>query len=611
MAQRNSLWYPDRRSYRTRRKRKILIRRICAVAILCLLVIGAVFLFVRISSDGREVASGSTGSASHGPGSAGSEPAESSTSESTTTTIPAAPVSSTTPGAFGLVTNIFGGITELSSYSRPEPIEFGPGEEYTDLEGIITFRGNNYRDTASYGTAQITAGTLTTIWTVPTGSVPKGYGTGSWTGSGWTGQPLIVKWPEDIKQIMNLNPEKKADPDLVEVIYPCLDGKIYFLDLKDGTATRPAINTGSGPIKGTASLYPDGTPMLFVGQGDALPKTNPEGVVKYRIYSLIDQTLLYTFGTDDPVAYRGWQAYDSSALIDIETDTLIEPGENGLLYTIKLNTQFDKAAGTLSITPEEAIKFRYTAPDYGEGSDNTPLTRWWGIEDSAVGWHHYLYVSDNGGMLMCIDVNTMQPVWVQNTLDDSNSTPVFEESVENGTAYIYISTSLHITATGTDSKTGQIPIWKINAFTGEIVWQSAPYACYTVSGVSGGVEGTGLLGQNDISNLIIYPVARTPGLFSGLLVALDKATGAEVWRFAMSNYAWSSPVAVYTPEGKSYIVICDSKGYVYLLDGKTGTQLSSLSTGDVKSPIEASPAVYGNTIVIGTRSQKIFGITIQ
>ena len=113
------------------------------------------------------------------------------------------------------------------------------------------------------------------LWQVTTGSVERSEG-GVWTGSGWTGQPLIVKWPDAVKQKMNLYLEKKNDPELVEVIYPCLDGKIYFLDLRDGTATRPVINTGGGAIKGTASLHPSGIPLLFVGQGDALPAASPK-----------------------------------------------------------------------------------------------------------------------------------------------------------------------------------------------------------------------------------------------------------------------------------------------------------------------------------------------
>jgi outer membrane protein assembly factor BamB len=586
---------------RRKKRRKIALRRLLALSLFCVFVIVTVFAVKAIAYRNQP---------------------HTVLTESTTTTEPVlemsvAPVASTTPAAFHLATDIFRGTIELPSYSRPEPISFDTGKKYTNLQGIITFRGNNYRDGGSYGTVKVINEELKMLWQVTTGSVERSEigGGGVWTGSGWTGQPLIVKWPEETKQKMNLYLAKKADPDLVEVIYPCLDGKIYFLDLKDGSATRPAIKTGGGAIKGTASLYPNGIPLLFVGPGDALPASKPEGVVKYRIYSLVDQTLLYTFGTNDPVAYRKlWQAYDSSALIDAETDTLIEPGENGVLYTVKLNTKWDPATGSLSIKPDEPIKFRYTAPDYAEvgtdSEDNTPSTRWWGMEDSAVAWRGYLYVSDNGGKLMCIDLNTMKAVWVQDVLDDTNCSPIFEESIEDGTAYIYISTSLHITATG-DPISGKIPIWKINAATGEKVWTSQSYPCVSRPAAKGGVQGTGLIGRGDISNVVVFPVASTPSTAPGLLVALDKSTGQEVWRFAMANYAWSSPVAVYTEEGKSYIVICDSAGMVFLLEGASGNVVASLNTSAIGSVIEATPAVYGNTIVVGTRGKRIDAIEIK
>ena len=37
---------------------------------------------------------------------------------------------------------------------------------------------------------------------------------------------------------------------------------------------------------------------------------------------------------------------------------------------------------------------------------------------------------------MCLDLNTLQLVWVQDTLDDSNSTPVLE--IEKGHLYLYV-----------------------------------------------------------------------------------------------------------------------------------------------------------------------------
>ena len=157
---------------------------------------------------------------------------------------------------------------------------------------------------------------------------------------------------------MNISEEKKADPDLTEVIYPCLDGNIYFLDLKDGTKTRPAIKSGGGPFKGTGSIYPDGTPILFVGHGDNSPGKE---TVKARLYSLVDQSLLYTFGTKpDPISFRKFHAYDSSALFDVDQTPSSSRARTGILYTIKLNTQFDKAAGTLSVsrTPRSRCDIR-------------------------------------------------------------------------------------------------------------------------------------------------------------------------------------------------------------------------------------------------------------
>ena len=76
----------------------------------------------------------------------------------------------------------------------------------------------------------------------------------------------------------------------------------------------------------------------------------------------------------------------------------------------------------------------------------------------------------------------------------------------------------------------------------------------------------------------------------------------------MRRTAWSSPVAVYDASGNAYIVSCDSLGKVYLLDGKSGTLLSKF---DAELNIEASPVVYGNTIVVGTRGMKVFGIKIS
>lgn len=337
---------------------------------------------------------------------------------------------------------------------------------------------------------------------------------------------------------------------------------------------------------------------MYVGSGDYVDGKAP----RMYIISLIDGSILYErSGSDSFTKRSGWAAFDSSPLIDAETDTLIWPGESGILYTIKLNSQFDLAAGTISISPEETVKNRYTT------SRSSGSKYWLGYEPSAVIVDRYLYISENGGMFFCIDLNSMELVWAQDTKDDSNSTPVFQWDESGETGYIYTAPSLHWTADG--NKQGNLSIYKLNAKTGEIVWEYK-YDCHTVTDVSGGIQSTPLLGQEGtaLEGMIFYSIARTPNAYNGELVALDTDTGEVVWKMSMDNYTWSSPAAVYGESGKAYIVICDSIGNVSLLNGNTGEVLSTVNIG---SNVEASPAVFGDIVVVGTRGQKIYGLKVE
>lgn len=483
----------------------------------------------------------------------------------------------------------------VKEYKRSEPIYFDPDKKYSEREGICTFRGDNFRSSASYGTAPLKEKKLEIEWSIPTGKLKKGYGKGYWTGSGWTGQPLIVKWTDKEKENMNLSSKAKADPDFTEAVYSTMDGKVYFTDIRTGEKSREEINVGL-PFKGAGALHPS-LPLLHLGPGDSGPDKKKDYARAY-LYSLTNgEKLLEYGGGPDPFALRVFHGFDSSPLFSKETDTLIEPAENGILYTIKLNSSFDEN-GNIKIAPSETVKLRYST------SRSSEEKYWLGMEDSAVIYKNWLYIADNGGNLLCIDVNTMKVIWAQDVCDDTNGSPVL--SIEEGVPYIYIATSLHWTASRL-FKLGDVPIFKINALTGEYVWRRT-YLCNTVAGISGGIQATCVLGKGNIDNLVIFPVARTPHVRSGYLVALDKKTGKEVWKLKMRRYAWSSPVAVYDKEGNACIIIGDCEGRLYLVDGATGSVLDTIELG---ANIEASPAVYEDTIVVGTRGQKIFGIKIK
>ena len=146
--------------------------------------------------------------------------------------------------------------TRVDSYARTPQIHMGLSGEYSAVEGVTTFRGNNYRDSAAYGNIPDDPEELEIVWSVAISQIDD------WGGVGWTGQCAIVRWPEETVRVMNVREEKQGGP-LTEVIYATLDGRIYFLDLYDGQATRPAINVGA-PIKGSVTVDPRGYPLLYV-----------------------------------------------------------------------------------------------------------------------------------------------------------------------------------------------------------------------------------------------------------------------------------------------------------------------------------------------------------
>lgn len=142
---------------------------------------------------------------------------------------------------------------------------------------------------------------------------------------------------------------------------------------------------------------------------------------------------------------------------------------------------------------------------------------------------------------------------------------------------------------------------------GEIVWHT-DYECTTDDGVSGGVQSTIACGKNSLADYIYVTVAKTSDNASGVLACLRKSDGSKAWEDS-SSYAWSSPVCVYNKDGSGKVLYCNSTGDIRLLDGKTGKQEDVLSVSE--GVIEASPAVYDNYAVVGTRDCKIWGIRLQ
>ncbi|NLI54132.1 MAG: hypothetical protein GX417_07370, partial [Clostridiales bacterium] len=524
---------------------------------------------------------------------------------------------SANPSQFGITGAIKVDGKDVSSFSRNDKISFSRDIEYNALPGITTFGGNNYRNSFAYGTVSLSEKRLRQQWTKTIGAL------GNWSGTGWTGQPLIVQWPVETVAVMNVKQSyKDAGAPLTEVIYPAMDGNIYFLDLDTGNATRDPINTGIVQ-KGTSCIDPRGYPLLYVGQG--IPVENEQGnaAAYIRVYSLISGEQIEQFGGFDWFARRIWQAYDGSPMIS--DDTLVYCGENGILYSVKLNAQFDAAAGTVSIDPDGLIKMRYEGAGYSK-SDATGA-RWYGVESSVSAFRNYAFFSDNGGRLLCVDLNTMAIKYVVDVTDESDSSVVVEESYDDNTVYLYPGSQVRSTGSDLPDGYGYSYQRKINGLTGAIIWEKRWICSTGDASASGGVVATPHVGKGQISNLVIYsfslaalsnntaaaessetpnpddaaqtessqaevlPQTNASGGYTlgGRIVAYDKATGSIVWSVEQSNDYWASPVVVYDAQGKGYLVQCDRGGYVTLYDASSGIQLNSV---DIGSRIDSTPAVF-------------------
>lgn len=523
----------------------------------------------------------------------------------------------TDPALFGFSYKIAVKRNEVSSYMREEPISFSTGEAYADVKGVLTFGGNNYRNTFSCGTAPIVEKQMRRTWEQSIG------GLGNWTGTGWTGQPLIVQWSDEVRPLLGVAEEFRQMQGFTEVIYPAMDGKIYFFELETGTKTRNPINVGA-VIKSTPCLDPRGWPVLYVGQSIQSVNENNLPVAYIYAYSLISNEELARFGGHDYFSEREWQAYDSSPLI--VDDTLVYGGENGVLYTAKLNTTFDAAAGTVAIAPESLVKYSYTGTGYTK--TDAAGSRWYGIESSVSGFRNYVYFTDNGGRLQCVDLNTMQLQFVADLSEDADATVVIDESYEDNTFYLYAASQVKTATAG--SEYGYSYHRCFDGRTGALKWEAKWLASTGDSNNGGGTLATPQVGRGNVSHLVYYSMnlvaltgsnaQQTPAAASadetqatpaeqsagtqyalgGRIVAYDKRRGEVVWSIEQSADYWSSPVLVYDELGKGYLIQCDRSGFVKLYDALTGAELFSIDLG---SRIDSTPAVFDQYLVVGTRGK--------
>ncbi len=468
------------------------------------------------------------------------------------------------------------GVPEADRQVFPEP--------YTTLEGVFTFRGNPQRTGGAFGVIPDAPHALTVAWQAHTGR-----GEAPWFGgSGWTGQSAIVRWPAVVRHSMTKLKQRRFDDSLVEVVQGSLDGSVYFLDLFTGKPTRPPLKTGN-PIKGSVSVDPRGYPLLFVGQG--IPEQAPIGL---RVYDLITHHEVFFLPGRDPDAPRHeWGAFDSSGLLNRKTDTYVVGGENGLLYLLHLNTRFDPITLTLSVAPE-VTRYRYRHPHSAT----------FGVENSLSVVRNLAFFGDNSGLLQALDLRTFTPLWAFDAGDDTDASITVDSS---DSRHPYLFTGCEVDRTGPRGKTH---LRKLDGLTGQQLWD-VQRPCLGMTGppkkVDAGLFATNVVGRGDVQDLVFFTLARCPGPENGTVLALDKATGKEAWHLDLPLFSWSSPTLLTSVSGKSYLLQGGIGGLVRLLDARSGAEVAHVQ---LEGDIESSPSAFNEHVVLGTRADRIYGLTV-
>jgi len=500
------------------------------------------------------------------------------------------------------------------------------------------FRGNPARTYFGTGPVPRHQEQVALLWTY------RGIGgMGHWQGIGWTGQPLVVKWQDSLKARMNWNNIfREAGGPAYEVLVAALDGRVHFVDLETGKATRDPLPAAPLPIKGTITVDPRGYPLLYVGQGlpfiDQINGTRFSAKCGYRIYSLINFELLFFINGYDYEPYRKWPAFDGNGTIIPDKDVLLLGGENGIFFKIKLNT----------LMTEHGINLAPTVLTYKQEKSYKPKM---GIEGSVAVWKNNVYWADNGGKLTGLDLNSLSPIFKPIDLgDDTDATITIEET--SGVPYLYIGSEVDW-----QGSPGTLRFFKINGLDGTVQWSFESRARSIIGAsrlhaLNGGILSSAAVGRAPVADLVYITTAMEliDGKAIGRVIALEKESGKVRWWKKLHSYTWSSPIlitqleevndekepgdnieksevvgdsssAILPQQLKTHqnssaaaaeqairrvlvgtVIAADQAGNVSAFDATTGTLLWSI---DLNTTIEASPIAWKGRIIIGTRDGRL------
>ena len=443
----------------------------------------------------------------------------------------------------------FEGLSDPAGFTKPYP--------NAAVEGILTFRGNPSRSYYGAGpVSRVAPQVLHRFPDEPMCRTSSNLGTTKvWCGMGWTGQPTIA-----------------VRDDRTWAIFGGYDGNIHFMDAVTGERILPDVETGD-IIKGTPTIDPDGSPLVYSGSRDNLLRViafDRPGQAEV-LWTLDADAVQPTLWNDD---------WDSSPVII--GDHMIVGSESSRFWVIKLHKSTD-AAGLVQVAPE--VVFTTEAWDQEALAINGDDTA--SVESSVAIHGDTAYFGTSAGLIWGYDLGGLA----------AGETPTadfrFFTGGDNDASVVVDDEGMLYVASQYDRdldrarEVGQLTKIDPSNPTNPIVWKLDDQGA-----LKGGIYGTpGVYGDT------IYV-----GTNGGRLIALDRATGAVRWEKRLPPPVWGSPVIV-----DDVLLIGDCEGSLHAFDvSDPAVDPPELWTLELGGCIEATPAVWDGRIYIGTRAGHLY-----
>ena len=425
------------------------------------------------------------------------------------------------------------------------------------VDGLLTFRGNPSRNFHGVGPVPTNP---EVVWSATIGCSNSFVGSEAteWCGTGWTGQPLV--FPKD---------------DQWWVAVGGYNRSINFFDPETGAVVYPEFETDD-IIKGTATVDPDGFPLLYTGSRDnymhVVALDGPEPRELWRLSAESDEPTLWN---------NDWDG--SPLIID---DMMIVGGENSRFYVVKLNRSY-MSDGQVAVDPEVVFS---TA-----GWDDELLTALGdhqvSIENSVAVHDSVAYFANSGGLVQGWDLTPLvdgrdpQRVFRYWVGDDTDATVVVGD---DGDLYV---ASEYERGTARSRELGQVFRLDPSKPTDPLVW-----SVEANSGLETGVWATPALWDD------LVLVATD----DGRVMALEQATGATRWTLRFTGPVWSSPVVV-----DDVLIQGDCTVGLQAFDLSSSGQErvpELLWSVSLNGCVESTPAVWNGRIFVGTRAGTFYAL---